>query len=62
MPDTGLSNSLRTELDKVARAHRILEMEGHGDKTLGHMSPDELSTLSRLLEKARQPHSLAADP
>ena len=38
MPDTGLSNSLRTELDKVARAHRILEMEGHGDKTLGHMS------------------------
>lgn len=30
-------------------------------QTLGHMAPDELSTLSRLLEKARQPHSLADD-
>ena len=39
MPDTGvMSNSLRAELDKVALAHRVLEMEGHGDKTLGHMS------------------------
>jgi DNA-binding MarR family transcriptional regulator len=27
-------------------------------QTLGHMAPDELTTLSRLLEKAREPHSL----
>lgn len=30
-------------------------------QTLGHMSQDELSALSRLLEKARQPHSLTAE-
>ena len=33
-----MSPSLRAELDKLAAAHRILEMEGHGDMTLGHMS------------------------
>jgi len=29
---------LRKSLDEVARACRILEMEGHGDMTLGHLS------------------------
>ena len=33
-----MSNALRSELDKLARACRILEMEGHGDMTLGHLS------------------------
>jgi L-fuculose-phosphate aldolase len=30
--------TLRDQLDKLARACRILEMEGHGDMTLGHLS------------------------
>jgi len=30
-------------------------------QTLGHMTADELATLSRLLEKARHPHSLRSD-
>ncbi len=30
--------TLTAELDKLARACRILEMEGHGDMTLGHLS------------------------
>jgi DNA-binding MarR family transcriptional regulator len=30
-------------------------------QTLGHMTTDELSSLSRLLEKARHPHFLRAD-
>src|SRR6478672_6289387 len=29
---------LRQSLDELARACRILEMEGHGDMTLGHLS------------------------
>lgn len=29
---------MKDELEKLATAHRILEMEGHGDMTLGHMS------------------------
>lgn len=33
-----LSNALRADLDKAAAACRILEMEGHGDMTLGHLS------------------------
>ena len=33
-----MSNSLRDALDKLARGCRILEMEGHGDMTLGHLS------------------------
>ena len=33
-----ISNVLRTELDKLAQACRILAMEGHGDMTLGHLS------------------------
>lgn len=33
-----ISNALRAELDKLAQACRILEMEGHGDMTLGHLS------------------------
>lgn len=41
MDDTaalGMSNSLRAELDDLARGCRILEMEGHGDRTVGHMA------------------------
>ncbi len=30
--------TLQEQLDKLARACRILEMEGHGDMTLGHLS------------------------
>jgi ribulose-5-phosphate 4-epimerase/fuculose-1-phosphate aldolase len=33
-----MSNALRAELDKLAAACRVLEMEGHGDMTLGHLS------------------------
>jgi L-fuculose-phosphate aldolase len=33
-----LSIDLRDELEELARACRILEMEGHGDMTLGHLS------------------------
>ncbi len=33
-----LSNVLSEELWKLARACRILKMEGHGDLTMGHMS------------------------
>jgi L-fuculose-phosphate aldolase len=32
------SKSLRESLEKLARACRILEMEGHGDMSLGHLS------------------------
>jgi DNA-binding MarR family transcriptional regulator len=49
----------------VAIAPRALEILAEIDEpleklhkqTLGHMTPDELATLSRLLEKARQPFS-----
>lgn len=33
-----MNDALIKELDKVALAHRILEMEGHGDMTQGHIS------------------------
>jgi ribulose-5-phosphate 4-epimerase/fuculose-1-phosphate aldolase len=33
-----MSTSLHAALDKLARGCRILEMEGHGDMTLGHLS------------------------
>lgn len=38
--DTTLANAtpVEAELEKSAVAHRILEMEGQGDMTLGHMS------------------------
>jgi DNA-binding MarR family transcriptional regulator len=50
----------------TTRATEILaEIDGPLEKlhrqTLGHMPPDELSALSRLLEKARQPHSLNSE-
>src|SRR5262249_59426725 len=35
---TALDNDLRNRLEELARACRILEMEGHGDMTLGHLS------------------------
>lgn len=35
---TELSLTLRHKLGRLATAHRVLEMEGHGDMTLGHMS------------------------
>lgn len=33
-----MSNSLRADLDDLARACRILELEGHGDRVVGHMA------------------------
>lgn len=33
-----IGRELRAQLDDLARACRILEMEGHGDMTLGHLS------------------------
>jgi L-fuculose-phosphate aldolase len=38
MTDVVLDSELRGNLDELARACRILEMEGHGDMTLGHLS------------------------
>lgn len=38
MASREMSNALRADLDKLAMACRILEMEGHGDMTLGHLS------------------------
>src|SRR5882757_1538014 len=38
MTDVALASDLRKTLDELARACRILEMEGHGDMTLGHLS------------------------
>jgi L-fuculose-phosphate aldolase len=38
MSDTVPTGELRAHLDELARACRILEMEGHGDMTLGHLS------------------------
>lgn len=35
---TGLSPESRAQLTELAKACRILEMEGHGDMTLGHLS------------------------
>jgi L-fuculose-phosphate aldolase len=36
--ETHLTPELQSQLDQLARACRILEMEGHGDMTLGHLS------------------------
>ena len=33
-----MDDALRDSLDRLARGCRILEMEGHGDMTLGHLS------------------------
>lgn len=33
-----MDSELTEQLDKLAKACRILEMEGHGDMTLGHLS------------------------
>jgi L-fuculose-phosphate aldolase len=38
MTDVAPAGELRQTLDELARACRILEMEGHGDMTLGHLS------------------------
>ena len=38
MTDVAAETDLRGALDELARACRILEMEGHGDMTLGHLS------------------------
>lgn len=35
---TELSNSLRTSLDELARACRVMELEGQGDRVVGHMA------------------------
>ena len=33
-----LSNSLRADLDELARACRVMELEGQGDRVVGHMA------------------------
>src|ERR1700710_1313098 len=38
MTDVVLEPDLRKSLDELARGCRILEMEDHGDMTLGHLS------------------------
>jgi L-fuculose-phosphate aldolase len=38
MTDVAAETDLRAALDELSRACRILEMEGHGDMTLGHLS------------------------
>jgi L-fuculose-phosphate aldolase len=38
MTEAAPVGELRQSLDELARACRILEMEGHGDMTLGHLS------------------------
>lgn len=35
---TELSDSLRAQLDELARACRVLELEGQGDRVVGHMA------------------------
>jgi len=37
-PLTNIDNTLKASLDGLAQACRVLEMEGHSDMTLGHMS------------------------
>jgi L-fuculose-phosphate aldolase len=36
--DTHAETSVQEQLDQLARAHRILNLEGHNDMSLGHMS------------------------
>jgi L-fuculose-phosphate aldolase len=36
--DLAMTGDLRDALDRLARGCRILELEGHGDMTLGHLS------------------------
>src|SRR2546428_4580365 len=38
MTAIAIETDLRASLDELARGCRILEMEGHGDMTLGHLS------------------------
>ena len=38
MSDPVTESNLQAALADLARACRILEMEGHGDMTLGHLS------------------------
>lgn len=35
---TVMSNALTADLDELARACRVLELEGHGDRVVGHMA------------------------
>src|SRR5215218_2985192 len=43
MPEPKPDEAARQQLTELARACRILEMEGHGDMTLGHLSLRESS-------------------
>ena len=36
--DMDMSNALAADLDELARACRVLELEGHGDRVVGHMA------------------------
>ena len=38
MPSVAMDQDTRERLNSAARACRILDMEGHGDMTLGHLS------------------------
>jgi L-fuculose-phosphate aldolase len=43
MPSTDIDAAAREQITDAARACRILDMEGHGDMTLGHLSLRETS-------------------
>lgn len=43
MPEADIDDATRRQLDELARGCRILEMESHGDMTLGHLSLREPS-------------------
>ena len=38
MNEIAISDAVRADLEKLSASCRILEMEGHGDMTLGHLS------------------------
>lgn len=38
MPEIAPTDSLKVQLDELAMSCRVLQMEGHGDMTLGHLS------------------------
>jgi ribulose-5-phosphate 4-epimerase/fuculose-1-phosphate aldolase len=53
MTDVAPEGELRRSLDELARACRILEMEGHGDMTLGHLSLRDPAQLGFWLKRNR---------
>src|SRR5262249_58920688 len=53
MTAVAIETDLRASLDELARACRILEMEGHGDMTLGHLSWRDPERRGFLLKRNR---------